>query len=335
MVPIRVVTEMSGALLPQARGIPRYTLSLAQSMAKRRGIHDYRAALVGEVTPRNAFVYAELESSFAENGVYRCFKVPAAADFPADINLAISDALAMSGVRRYSPDAIHFTNLFGVDAPSLVAPSVDASACSEVICATLYDLIPLVMPEMFLSDPSEDRRYRSCLDRVSSCDLILSISESSRRDAIGLLGVEEDRIVTIGADSSAVFRPFISDPASLSEANRLKRRLGIECDFVLYCGGSSQRKNIEGLVSAFSALPPRSVVTANWSFPVFWSNPTSNDCSVSPSLAVCAITSWCSPAMCRTRTWPASTLNVSCSFSHLCMKVSDCRYSKRCDVAPR
>ena len=89
MVPIRVVTEMSGALLPQARGIPRYTLSLTQSMATQRGIHDYRAALIGEVTPRNAFVYSEAEPFFAENGIYRCFKVPATVDFPADINQAL------------------------------------------------------------------------------------------------------------------------------------------------------------------------------------------------------------------------------------------------------
>ncbi|MGO9453003.1 MAG: glycosyltransferase [Candidatus Binataceae bacterium] len=224
-------------------------------MARRRGIHDYRAALIGEVTPRNAFVYSQLESSFAENGIYRCFMVPATANFPGNIESAISDALVMTGVRRYTPDAIHFTNLFGVDAPSLVAPSVDASACSEVVCATLYDLIPLVMSEMFLSDPVEDRCYRSCLDRLRGCDLILSISESSRRDAIGLLGIEEDRIVTIGADSSPTFRPFVSDSASLSEATRLKRRLGIERDFVFSCGGSGLQKNIDGLVSAFSALP--------------------------------------------------------------------------------
>jgi len=246
---------MSGALLPQARGIPRYTMSLTETMAARRGPCDYRAALIGEVTPRNIAVDAELRPRFAENGVYRCFKVPETSDFPGAVKAALSDALITSGLRRYSPDAIHFTNWFEVDQPQPIIPAFDPPACPEVICATLYDLIPLVMADTYLADPAKDRSYRSYLERLRACDLILAISESTRRDAIGLLRIDDERVVTIGADASEVFRPVVTDLESRVDAMAYERRLGITRDFVLYCSGTNPRKNSDSLVRAYCALP--------------------------------------------------------------------------------
>ena len=241
--------------MPQARGIRRYTLSLMQAMARRRGGHDYRAALVGDVTQLSAMADAALRPLFPESGVYRCFGIPETAGLPPDVSETASEALIMSGLRRYTPDAIHFTNLFGVDRGTLVVPPVDPAHCPEVICATLYDLIPLVMGDLYLSDPKEDRRYRACLERLRNCDLVLSISESSRRDAIRLVGIEEQRIVTIGADASPEFRPPIMGPRSRSRMLDAERRLGIDRSFILYCSGMEIRKNVDRLIQAYSMMP--------------------------------------------------------------------------------
>jgi len=60
--------------------------------------------------------------------------------------------------------------------------------------STLYDLIPLRFPEHYLADPAFKAWYLAKLEILRDCDHLLAISETSRLDAIELLGLPGDRI---------------------------------------------------------------------------------------------------------------------------------------------
>jgi glycosyltransferase involved in cell wall biosynthesis len=124
------------------------------------------------------------------------------------------------------------------------------------LIVTLYDLIPLIMPERYLaSDHDLARRYRARLELVRSADLVLAISEHTRRDGIRLLGLAAEKVVAIGGGVSPYFRLPVpgEDPSALirSTLPRITR------PFVLSVLGGDDRKNTEALLTAFSRLPSK------------------------------------------------------------------------------
>ena len=54
------------------------------------------------------------------------------------------------------------------------------------VAVTLYDLIPLVMADRYLTDERLATRYRARAEQLHHVDLVLTISEHTRRDAAGL-----------------------------------------------------------------------------------------------------------------------------------------------------
>ena len=123
-----------------------------------------------------------------------------------------------------------------------------------LLAVTLYDLIPHIYRDRYLGDPERRRRYDTRVRLIESADVVLAISEQTRRDAIDRLGVAPDRVTNIGAGVSPFFRPATDDAprarvrASVSEISK---------PFVLCVSGEdNNRKNIASLFAAFAALPP-------------------------------------------------------------------------------
>ena len=122
------------------------------------------------------------------------------------------------------------------------------------LVVTLYDLIPLLFPDIYLADGLTRLQYQSRVDLVRKADRILAISEATGRDAVEHLGVPPERITVVGAGVSDRFRPPV-DRRSAFES--LRRALPwIDPGYVLYTGGIEPRKNIPRLLDAYAALPP-------------------------------------------------------------------------------
>lgn len=121
------------------------------------------------------------------------------------------------------------------------------------LVVTLYDLIPEVFSARYLADAGQRRRYRARLELVRAADRVLAISASTRDDAVARLGLDPGRVVDVGAGISTSFRP----PASPGEALAAARAgmPGLDEPFVFSVGGEDERKNVEGLIEAFSLLP--------------------------------------------------------------------------------
>ncbi len=118
--------------------------------------------------------------------------------------------------------------------------------------ATLYDLIPMRMPERYLADPAYKAWYLRKVETLRACDHLLAISDATRDDAIALLGVDAARITTIWGGIDAAFVPSPRDPANEAA---LRERYGIRDRFVLYTGGDDARKNLDASIAGFAALP--------------------------------------------------------------------------------
>lgn len=111
------------------------------------------------------------------------------------------------------------------------------------LAAVIHDFIPLRYPEQYLG---ADRRawYDATVDFLRSCDLLLANSETTKRDALDLAGLDGARIEVIYGGVDPMFCPGAADKTVLEG-------LGITREYVLYVGAFDFRKNVEGLVRGF------------------------------------------------------------------------------------
>jgi len=118
--------------------------------------------------------------------------------------------------------------------------------CETVV--TIYDLHPIIFPKFaFIANA---RMYKIQLKAAKKATQIITISESTKRDIIRLLGIPEEKITVIYLAYSENFKP-ISDNSLLES---VKAKYGITGNFVLYVGNYNVHKNIEGLITACAKL---------------------------------------------------------------------------------
>jgi len=134
---------------------------------------------------------------------------------------------------------------------SVLPPHIRANGAHVV--ALLFDLIPLVLRERYFSG-GVWARYRQRLELYRHADLVLAISEHTRRDALTHLGLADRRVVTVLGGVSSYFCP--RPAAEQQRASDLVP--GLKGRHVLTVGGGDSRKNLDGLVRAW-ALVPREV----------------------------------------------------------------------------
>jgi len=115
---------------------------------------------------------------------------------------------------------------------------------------TIHDLIFLRYPEYykFIDRKIYTHKYRSACQRA---DLIIAISEQTKRDIIDFFKIDEQkiRVVYQGCD------PQFYTQADSQEKNRVKELYQLPNDYLLYVGTIEDRKNLLALVKALTLLP--------------------------------------------------------------------------------
>jgi len=128
--------------------------------------------------------------------------------------------------------------------------------------AVVHDLIPHLFPELFgFADERGNfpRRYARRVETIRESDLVLTPSESTRRDVIEHWSIPPDRIEVIGEAGSSFFVPAESGE---QPADVVRRELpSITSPYVLSVSGREPHKNTESLIDAWARLP-RSVRNA-------------------------------------------------------------------------
>ena len=125
------------------------------------------------------------------------------------------------------------------------------------LVVTLYDLIPLVMREDYLTESSWGHMgtvWTARLGLVRAAHQVLTISERTAEDAIERLGIGEDRITVIHSGVSGHHPSLVRSRAQAVDL-LLQQRPRIRPGFLLYVGGDDARKNMEGTIRAYARLP--------------------------------------------------------------------------------
>jgi len=127
-----------------------------------------------------------------------------------------------------------------------IPPQWKPRGCKSVI--TIHDLAFLHYPH-FLTKASA-RYYGQIEDAVKRADHIIAVSNSTRRDIINLLGVDEQKITVIYEAANPMYRPMDRAQALA----QVQARYGIPNDFILFVSTIEPRKNVQGLLKAFRRL---------------------------------------------------------------------------------
>lgn len=133
--------------------------------------------------------------------------------------------------------------------PSNTAPLVTRGP----LVVTLHDLAMLEGPDADAA-PGWTRFYRWFIPRMlKRVDAVLTVSEYSRRAIIERFGVPPDRILAtpLGVDHDR-FRP--AEPEAL---DRFLTAHALTPGYVLSVGSGSARKNLRGLIDAWTTIAPR------------------------------------------------------------------------------
>jgi glycosyltransferase involved in cell wall biosynthesis len=252
---MKILLDLQGAQSESRfRGIGRYTLALAQAIARESRTHEVWLALNSCFPEAIESLRAKFKGLVPPERI-RVFEIPAPVNEQNPANhwrMRTAELIREKFLADLRPDFVHLSTLFEGFADNVVA-SIGLLNESVPTAATLYDLIPLLNPEEYLRNPIAIRSHLRRALSLKRAQLLLAISESSRQESIAALDIAPHRIINIGAGLDPC---FYSAPDLGAEAkSALMDRYGLTRRFVLYVGGADPRKNLGGLITAFGLLP--------------------------------------------------------------------------------
>ena len=251
---MRILIDMQGAQsASRFRGIGRYSLSLALAIARNARHHDIWLILNG------AFPESILSIRHAFKGLIpperlRVFEVPkpvAECDPNNAWRTRAAEKIREHFIQQLKPDVLHVSSFFEGYVDDAVT-SIDKLPKNIFTVVTFYDLIPMLNQPDYLANQVQKESYFRKLDSLKNADLLLAISDSSKQEAIDGLKFPSSKVVNISAAADERFKKVFLSTERVSE---LKGRYGIQRKMVMYApGGFDQRKNFEGLISAYSMI---------------------------------------------------------------------------------
>lgn len=252
---MRIIIDLQGSQTESRfRGIGRYSLALTRAMVRNAGEHEIWLIL------NAAFPESICHIRLAFDGIIpkerlRVFDVPAPVAEINPINAwraRAAEKIREHFIQQLQPDVVLVTSLFEGYIDDAVT-SIGAFSGGAKTAVILYDLIPLLNPASYLPAPAIKQYYERKIQSLKNAGLLLAISDYSRLEAIEALGLKPGSVVSISTAADARFKPESRSP---QEATILRQRFGITRKMVLYApGGFDSRKNIDGLITAYSLLP--------------------------------------------------------------------------------
>jgi glycosyltransferase involved in cell wall biosynthesis len=131
--------------------------------------------------------------------------------------------------------------------------SYDAEWFKEVkLISTLYDIIPYLFKDKYLDSKTMFHQYMEWVEKLISSDKILAISQSAKDDLIQHFRVDPKKVDVIYAGVDECFRKLdLSD----DEKDKIRKRYSIYGPFIMCPAGDDERKNIAGVIEAYSKMP--------------------------------------------------------------------------------
>jgi glycosyltransferase involved in cell wall biosynthesis len=252
---MRIVIDLQGAQSTGSRnrGIGRYTRALAKAIIRNRGDHEVYVV----VSARFPETLTEIRNDFADllpQENIRVFDALAAITHASAENNArrlASEIIREAFIASLKPDIVHISSHFEGYSDDCVT-SVQTFYAGALVAVTLYDLIPMINREIYLADAGVEKWYENRLLHLNRADLLLTISQSAKLEALSYLTFDAQNVVCVGTAADSQFQKIEILPKH-AETILLKYRLG--SNFIMYTGGIDHRKNIERLIAAYAKLP--------------------------------------------------------------------------------
>lgn len=232
----RYALQFSLALAKLAQG--QYRIALLLNTAFADTIDPLREAFADVVAPEDIHLWTPLSPCHALD--------------PANAwRRAASEALYIAKLRQLQPDWLLITSLFEGQRDDVVC-AVDHSAVTTAVI--LYDLIPLIHKGKYLEKQDISIWYHHQLAWLRKADLLLSISNSSAKEAMDHLDWPRKQVSTIFSAADARFRPLIIDS---KERINVWTKYGIRRNFLFADGALFEpRKNVPRLIAAYARISP-------------------------------------------------------------------------------
>ena len=233
-------------------GIGRYSMSLAKAMLRLRSNHEISLLLNSRLPNENA-IRAEFADLLPQQNILT-FDVPAyvAAENNLPAYTRIGELIREKRIAEINPDVLHIASLFE-GAGEDVVTSVGLLFPAERTAVTLYDLIPYLEQETYLTNQMLSEHYLRKFEGLTRAGMLVSISEFSRAEALAHTNIPAERIANI---SSAVDDQFALREIAADQKFELLKKSGIEKPFLMFTGSFDIRKNHVRLVKAFAKVAP-------------------------------------------------------------------------------
>jgi len=226
------------------RGIGRYTRNLYNTILSIDNKNSY-------VFISNGSFSKEKSLKIGNNQIVPFTNLPKEKNFSK--NQIVNELSQFLQVKALRPDLIHLNSPFESasmwEAASNKFPVV-SRFMSKIDCpliVTLYDLIPIIFSDEYLNSKLKVGFYLQRLNLIKNADLIFSISESTRQDAISILDIEPHKIVNIDSAPSDNFHV-----ESKKISTKILKKFLNEKKFILYTASFEPRKNLELAIESFS-----------------------------------------------------------------------------------
>lgn len=220
---MKIGLDGRAAIWYRGTGIGTYTYQLIKSINSLDNINSYTVFIPeGETLPIN------LENNFSTK------------QSSNNDNNNFWERISLPNILKETGIDIYHVPQNGVGIPT-------EKTCPFVM--TLHDIIPYKMPETC------SERYLKIFNElmpslVKLCDGIITVSNYSKDDISSAFNYPKEKIFVTHLASEEMYKPI---DKWLSK-NLIKKFYGINDDYILYVGGFSPRKNIIGLIQAFSKL---------------------------------------------------------------------------------
>ena len=252
---MRIVIDMQGAQTESRfRGIGRYSMSFAQAVVRNRGEHEIFLALSGLFPDTIEPIRAAFDSLLPQENI-RVWHAPGPlkeSTLGNDTRREVAELVREAFLASLQPDVIHVTSMFEGYLDDAVT-SIGRFDKQTTVTAVLFDLIPLLNPDRYLTpNPSYAGYYQRKVQDLKNANSLLAISDYARQEGLVNLRMDEHKLVNISAAIEPCFKL-----TSVNDHNEvaLRQQLGISRSFVLYTGGADERKNLLRLIQAYSKLP--------------------------------------------------------------------------------
>lgn len=232
-------------------GIGRYSMALAKAMIRQGGGHEF-FLLLNKQLPAEHEVRDQFRSLLPQHRIL-AFDVPGGvAEARCDPSRTrLAELIRERFIADVQPDVVHVSSLIeglGDD----VVTSVGEFFLASRTAVTLYDLIPLVERELYLTNHVLEHHYLNKIEHMRKAGMLLAISDYSRREGVEFGGFPSGRIVNISSAVDEVFKPHT---VSAERRHALFAHYGIREQFLMYTGSFDSRKNQPRLIEAFGRLP--------------------------------------------------------------------------------